>query len=90
MTSADPPIETPEIGPVPRPDPIATFDAIRQLDRHLLATTDATARGILRGAIRYLEADLLTLFSGTHGDRRRGTRRVSTDRRDTPRTHGGA
>lgn len=73
-----------ELGPVPRPDPIATFDAIRQLDRHLLATTDATGRGILRSAIRFLEADLLQQLSGTHGgDRRHGTRRVSTDRRDT-------
>jgi hypothetical protein len=78
------PITAAELGPVARPDPIATFDAIRQLDRHLAATTDPKARVVLRNAIRFLEADLLVQFSGTHGDRRHGTRRVSTDRRDSP------
>jgi hypothetical protein len=53
-----------ELGPLLRQDPLATLDAIRRLDLHLVDCDGPIARGIVSRAIRYLEADLRLQLTG--------------------------
>jgi hypothetical protein len=52
------------LGPLLRQDPLATLDAIRRLERHLVDCDGPIARGIVIRAMQYLEADLRRQLTG--------------------------
>jgi hypothetical protein len=53
-----------EPGPLLRRNPLATLDAIRRLERHLVDCDGPIARGIITRAMQYLEADLRRQLTG--------------------------
>lgn len=59
---ASPPIDAALTAP--RPNPLATLDAIRRLELHLTECDGPVARGIVLRAITYLETDLRLQLTG--------------------------